>query len=61
MKFIRPPLPPAFTKRTVTFFAWVPFTIGRETRWLETVTVEFMFISLPSGGGCQWYPQKFLP
>lgn len=26
--------------RTITWFLWLPMTIGNETRWLETTTWE---------------------
>ena len=37
MRYIKPELG---TKRIETWFALFPVTIGRETRWLEKVTVE---------------------
>jgi hypothetical protein len=29
------------TRKTKTKFLWWPVTIGGETRWLETVTIEY--------------------
>ena len=26
-------------RKEVTFFAFLPYTIGRETRWMETITI----------------------
>jgi hypothetical protein len=42
---IEPPEIPDGAIQTKTWFAWWPITIGRETRWLERVTVEFQYFA----------------
>ena len=41
------------------FFAWLPFTIGNETRWLERVSVKYIYSIVDNqkwiGSLCQYY------
>ncbi len=43
MRFYHHPRPLDGTRRQRRFFAFLPITIGSETRWLEFVTVEEEF------------------
>ena len=45
-------------KRQRTFWALFPVRIGLETRWLERVTVEYLYERTPSSDG--WYAQRFV-
>ena len=53
MKFLKPEIN---TKRTRKWFAWLPVTIGRDTRWLETVHVKQIYIDYQNG----WCNVEFL-
>jgi hypothetical protein len=58
--------PPVYPKhadtRTREWFAWLPVTIGRETRWLERVKVLEVYDSMPfldtTFGG--WFFSNFI-
>lgn len=45
MKFFKqdPVYPPNGALRQDSWFAWLPVTIDKETRWLEKVVVEFEY------------------
>lgn len=43
MKWTSKPEPKVGDEKTVRFFAWLPIWIGNETRWLEMVTVHYVF------------------
>lgn len=51
-------------KRTKTFFAVFPVTIGNERRWLEKVTVEqeyeCHFMGFDDGSSCEWVNIRFI-
>lgn len=60
MRFYKPKLE---TKRIHKWFALFPVTIDNETRWLERVEVEQIYIktTTPSGEpGRNWYNLKFV-
>lgn len=46
-------------KKIVKKFLLLPFTINYETRWLETVIIEYCYIEYLSGGSI-WRPIRFL-
>lgn len=60
MRFITPKID---TKRKHKWFALFPVTIGRETRWLETVEVEQKYTEIISPCGDEpergWYNLNF--
>lgn len=43
MRWTRQPNPKVKDLRTIEFFAWLPVTIGLETRWLENVCVQQIY------------------
>ena len=45
-------------KRIRKFFAWTPYTIGNETRWLEKVRILQEYDKWVYGAG--WIDKKFL-
>lgn len=55
MRWATEPAPEDGDTRTETFFAWRPYTVGLETRWLERVTVRLMYRVLPLGCGDSYW------
>ena len=55
--------PSHLDERVVTKFAWVPITIKREVRWLETVNIVQRYWSPRYGTGKvigDWVNSKFI-
>lgn len=60
MRFYKPELE---TKRIHQWFAIIPVTIDNETRWLERVEVEQIYINTTTPSGepePNWYNLKFI-
>jgi hypothetical protein len=62
MKFITQPPPqiPDGAIATYSWFAFWPITIKKETRWLERVTVEYIYFSGYLTALPGWFPKRFL-
>jgi hypothetical protein len=63
MKFFskEPTYPPDGALKTESWFAWYPVNIGRETRWLEFVTVEFKYWEgYGSFAEPEWFMERFI-
>lgn len=64
MKFLpkEPESHPYGTVSSESWFAWLPVTIDGETRWLERVTVEYVWGmgNFYMGQGDGWQLNKFL-
>ena len=58
MRYIEPPSPEQGNKRLRTFFAFTPFRVDKETRWLEWVTVREEYKC--GYGGCWWCVLEFV-
>jgi hypothetical protein len=52
--------PYAGEKKAEKFFAFIPITIGDETRWLEFVELEYIWSSLREYGHMAWRENRFL-
>lgn len=55
------------TRKTKTKFLWWPLTIGGETRWLETATIEYrvncdygIYYLISSDKYYYWEPLNFI-
>ena len=47
-------------ERIITWFAWLPVRIGREMRWLESVTVSQVYaVDTESSFDHQWLNLEF--
>lgn len=46
-------------EKIVKKFALLPITLGRETRWLEFVTIKYIYAGYHHIRGC-WYPDSFI-
>ena len=58
MRFVEPKLG---TERVKTWFALFPVRVGRETRWLEKVTVEQKYTLVNFDDPYEdWYNVKFI-
>lgn len=62
MRWTVDPQPKSGDERTRTFFAFIPFSIGNEVRWLEKVTVIEVYCPASDPYSLNyWRPKKFLP
>ena len=44
-----------------TYFAWMPITIGYERRWLEEVTIKYIYKEYPNKWHFKgWNPIEFV-
>jgi hypothetical protein len=67
MKFIKHPPVPG-TKKIVIKFLWWPLTINNETRWFETVTIQYEYVAYAKYlnykqnviVNSEWKPIKFI-
>jgi hypothetical protein len=59
MRWNRKPTPRHGDKRIRMFFAWLPYRIDDETRWLETVCCREMYCA--HWDGSDWFGVEFLP
>ena len=46
-------------REKVTMFLWYPVTIGRETRWMETATIEREYYHFGKAGKDGWLNCNF--
>ncbi len=63
MRWTRSPRPNEGDRRIVSFFAWFPYDVGDESRWLEAVTVEQVCRRCYAGLGCyanRWHDVRFV-
>lgn len=59
-----PPPPEHKDRRQISYYAWFPVKIGKETRWLETVYIEQIYFKrkheVPFGVRSKWENHCFI-